>query len=219
MPRSAAAFHLWEISQIYSNADGSVQFIEMYNASNNEQFVANQNIIASRDGGQDSRTFTFPSNLPSSQTGGRFVLIATGPVVGVEPDYTLPPNFIHIEFADEARVHFPFSEVNATLSYPSIPTDGVRSLEVTGAVRDPATVTNFAGDTGILEAPDPGPETAYGYEVEDGRIETGGGFLGTLHVEHAPWIYSFGTAAWWYLPDPESNLTEAPGAWIWLPRE
>ena len=41
-----AAFHLWDFSEVYSNADGSVQFIELFVASNGEQFTRNQRITS-----------------------------------------------------------------------------------------------------------------------------------------------------------------------------
>ena len=41
-----ASFHLWDFSEVYSNADGSVQFIELFVASNGEQFTRNQRITS-----------------------------------------------------------------------------------------------------------------------------------------------------------------------------
>ena len=40
-----AAFHLWKIDEIYSNADGSVQFIELKALSGGQQFLAGHSKI------------------------------------------------------------------------------------------------------------------------------------------------------------------------------
>ncbi len=211
------AFHLWEISQIFSNEDGSVQYIEMYNTSNFEQFLNGRDIEVSRDGGQSPDSYTFPSNLPDGDTAERFVLVATGPIAGVEPDYTIPANFLHIEFETDATVSLPFSEVpNADLTYTEIPTDGWRSLEVDGNVRAPATVTNFAGDTGTLPEPTPPDPVQYGYDLQEGGFLHAPGFLGWLYAGFAPWVYSSDTSSWWFLPNPESDLSTATGSWAWV---
>ncbi len=236
--QSRAAFHLWEISQVFSNADGSVQYIELFNNANFEQFLSGQQVIVSRDGGQDQQSFTFPSNLPSSSTAGRNVLLATGTIAGVEPDYIIPENFIHIDFQSNAMVSLPFSDLGtADITYSEIPTDGWRSLNVSGTIRAPATVTNFAGDTGALQEPDPSPtptptptpdptpdptptptpepELAYGFAVEADLIEAPF-FLGLLYVGDVPWVFNHETQAWWYIPGPENDLTAVFGAWAWV---
>lgn len=213
--RASAAFHLWEIHQIYSNEDGSVQFIELFDASNFEHLVGGHSVITSRDGGQNEQSFTFPEDLPSSQTGSKHMLLATGPIAGVEPDYVIPANFIPIDFETSGTVALPFSErPEAELTYESIPTDGASSLGIDGNVITPTVVMNFAGDTATLEAP-PAEDTAYGYPIEEGSITTGR-FLGGLYVEFAPWAYSYNTNTWWYIPDPETDLTTAPGTWVYV---
>ncbi|MEX2382642.1 MAG: hypothetical protein WD490_09680 [Opitutales bacterium] len=156
--RADGLVHLWEISQVYSNDDGSVQFIEMFNDFNSEQFTQNREIVTSRDNGQDEQRFTFPSNLPSSQTANRHVLIATGPIEGVTPDFVIPENFIPIDFDENAMVFLSFSDMlRNRLVYTSIPTDGFRSLDGDGNVKEPATVTNFAGETATLSPVEPDP--------------------------------------------------------------
>ena len=42
-----AGHHLWDITEIYSNGDGSVQFVELFTADNNEQGVGPFNVTAS----------------------------------------------------------------------------------------------------------------------------------------------------------------------------
>src|SRR2546425_2689000 len=73
-----AAFHLFRIAEVYSNADGSVQYVVIREAtgSNGENFWAGLQIRTTNAAGV-IKTFTVPSNLPSSSTASRSVLIAT----------------------------------------------------------------------------------------------------------------------------------------------
>lgn len=52
-----AAFHLYDIAEVYSNAEGSVQFVEFFTAHNGQQFLDGHAIVASQ--GAASSTFTF----------------------------------------------------------------------------------------------------------------------------------------------------------------
>ena len=55
-----ASFHDWDINEVYSNADGSVQFIELFTSSNGQEFLSGHKITST--GAPD---FIFPSNSPS----------------------------------------------------------------------------------------------------------------------------------------------------------
>src|SRR6202521_6219010 len=71
-----ATFHLWVIDEIYSNADGTVQFIELSNSNSGEQFVGAHSITCTQ--GSTTHTFTVPTNLPTSiDTTNRTFLIGT----------------------------------------------------------------------------------------------------------------------------------------------
>jgi len=60
--RSAeAAFHLWQVKEVFSNADGSVQFVEMFDSFGGETFTGGQTLTANSDG--NIQTFEFPSSL------------------------------------------------------------------------------------------------------------------------------------------------------------
>ena len=45
-----AAFHLWAINEIYSNADGTVQFIELTALAGGQQFTSGHSLLASSGG-------------------------------------------------------------------------------------------------------------------------------------------------------------------------
>jgi len=73
-------------------------------------------------------------------------------------------------------------------------------------------VTNFSGASAQLEAVE---SKAYGFLVTESNI-TAESFFGQLYVAEAPWVYSYNAATWWYIRDPENDLSEAPGTWAWV---
>jgi len=127
---ASAGHHNWDFTEIFSNADGSVQFIEMFSTGNNEAGVGPFTVTAG------ANSFQFVTNLPSTATANTWLLIGTTAFASLSgaptPDYVLPDNF--------------FSTAGGTLNYASgtdvwnygaVPTDGVSSL-----VRDGSTPTN-----------------------------------------------------------------------------
>ena len=89
---ASAAFHLFRIEQLYSNADGTVQFIVLVEStgSNGEHLWAGQPLTSTHAG--VTKTFAFPANLPSAITAGRHVLVATQGFAAlglVTPDYVV----------------------------------------------------------------------------------------------------------------------------------
>ena len=72
-----ASFHLWHITQVYSNADGSIQFVQLQEGfgANGQEFLAGHALTSTQ--GATTNTLIFPSNLPSGSTANRSVLIAT----------------------------------------------------------------------------------------------------------------------------------------------
>src|SRR4051794_19416990 len=87
-PTVNAAFHLWQVKEVFTNASGSVQFVEMFDSFSGETSVSGFNLTANSDG--IIKTFKFPSNLTHSTPGS--LLIATtgfGSLSGaVTPDFT-----------------------------------------------------------------------------------------------------------------------------------
>src|SRR5437867_5371810 len=70
-----ADFHDWRINEIYSNGDGSVQFVELSCPVNDENLLGGQRLFCS-DGSQ-TKTFVFPSNLATTFTANKTLLLAT----------------------------------------------------------------------------------------------------------------------------------------------
>lgn len=159
-----AAFHLWDVSEVYTNADGSVQFIEFFTTASNQQFLLEHLLQTSTEGVTDS-IYTFPENLgvgPGESTADRHFLFASPgfeAVAGIVPDYewTGALSFIHVGTNDFVEL------VGADgISLVNLPTDGTLSLLGDGVTTAVPTPTNFAGETGTI-VPEPGaPALALG---------------------------------------------------------
>jgi hypothetical protein len=156
-----ATFHLWDIVEAFSNADGSVQFIEMFDPSNFENAVGGMQLKS------NSNTFTIPANLPTTSTANHRLLFATpgfdSLTGGVTPDYTIPANFFD---PTGDTLNWAFVDVH---TFTSAPTDGVLSIIFpagTTAVNSP---TNFAGDSGSVDVS--APSTLLGDYNGNGKID------------------------------------------------
>jgi len=67
-----ATFHLFRIDQVYSNADGTVQYVVMRESlgANGDHLWSQQELETTNAAGV-RKEFRFPSNLPSSSTARR----------------------------------------------------------------------------------------------------------------------------------------------------
>jgi MYXO-CTERM domain-containing protein len=149
-----AAFHLWYIHEAYSNPSGSVQFIELFTASSDQEFTNGLTITSG------SHTFTFPSNTPAP-TDNHAVLIATAGFGslpgGATPDFTIPSNFFN-----PASDTLSYAGGVDTKSFTGSPFNGVSSLNYAGAFSAATATTNSprnyagAGTSVNLVTPEPG---------------------------------------------------------------
>jgi hypothetical protein len=143
-----AAFHLFRIDQIYSNSDGEVQYIVLKEGSgaNNEDRLASHPLTAINTLGIEKQ-IVFPSNLASTSTANRSVLIATPAFAAlgiVTPDYTIPARFIPTDGG-----MLDYAAGTDRLVLPVLPTDGVMAIDRVG---NPVTGTprNFANASGTM---------------------------------------------------------------------
>ncbi len=150
-----AAFHLWQIDQVYTNSTGTLQFIELHCPVSGMNFVPGQQIQVTN--GTQTNTFTIPSgssDLPGN-TNGQELLFATAGVHaagGPVPDYIIPNNFL---FAAGGTINFFGSNSGA---YTALPTDGTLSRTWNGGNQVNAE-TNYAGQSGMVVAAVPEPTT------------------------------------------------------------
>jgi hypothetical protein len=143
-----AAFHLFTIEQVYSNADGTIQFVVVTSPLNGENFWSLGASLSSTDS-SGTRKVSFTRDLPSSNTAGKRALIATQSFADlgiVAPDFIIPDHFI-------ATGPGSVTYVSSTLNYPSgLPADGVSALNIAGTPV-PNVATNFAGDSASVQPP------------------------------------------------------------------
>jgi hypothetical protein len=168
-----AAFHLWDITEVYSNADGSVQFIEFFTTTNSQDELFGHDVTT------NANTFTIPHDLGTADpignpngggdnaTANRFFLIATPGFAAIpgapEPDYVLAGPLFFSTGGDTITL---VGADSLAFAGGELPLDGVQSLnESFGGLNRLAAVnspTNFAGDTGSIDlsaspAPTSGP--------------------------------------------------------------
>jgi hypothetical protein len=132
-----AAFHLWGVTEIYSSADGSVQYVKLSTASTFQSAMAGHVVTCVAPSGV-SNTFTFPANLSTSSTANRSLLIGTSKLAtvpgGVTPDFVLTNTapFLFVN-GNAANSVFIVGTLTAHADYTNLPTDGEFALSGSGA--------------------------------------------------------------------------------------
>ena len=180
-PAVLASDHLWEIQEVYSNSDGSVQFVEFFTTADGEFFVSNARLQL-EIGGIPVKTFDFPTDLSGSTTANRTFLVATANFAtrfGVTPDYVMPSNFLSAGLSGTLNFGPNFDRV----SLSGLPTNGIASLNglvfnsspSAFSVNAQATPRNFAGQQITI------PEPSATLLVIAGSL---GGLLGRKRTRH-----------------------------------
>jgi len=139
------AVEAWKITEIFSNTDGTVQYIKLSTTSDNQQGLSGRTLRALNAAGAVGQTFTFPSSLSSAQTANKSVLIGTVAFSGftqLHVDYQLPSGFLFTEGGSVQLVDID----SLTYQRAQLPRNGVQALRSDGA---PVTANpvNFAGQT------------------------------------------------------------------------
>ena len=141
-PGSFASFHLWDINEIFSNSDGTIQFIELSTTSATEQQLGGHTIVSSGPG-VPTQQFTFDSDLTGS-TSDKTVLLATqrfANLTGLAPDYMIPDSFIPI---GGGTLNFGENSDVFDINREQLPRNGQQSLNSADQAQD-ATPTRFDG--------------------------------------------------------------------------
>ena len=163
---ASAAFHLWDIQEVYSNADGTVQYVEFFTSSNGQEFLSGHTLAST-----GATTLTFPASLPlnsplaghpntASSTGNQTFLVATSnftALYNVVPDYILPAGFLQSGSGKLLN----FNSGTDTVNLTSLPIGGTQSLNADIADANPASFTinsigspkNFRGETALVPEP------------------------------------------------------------------
>lgn len=162
-PPAMAGSHSWRINEVFSNADGTVQFIELKECCglNNEVAIGNKWVSSQ----VTKNIFIFPSNLACC-TANKHLLLATAGFAALPgaptPDYIIPAGFFSI---NGDTLDYWFYDT-LTFERGELPTDCVTSLHDGGGgpnFTGPNSPTNFADETGSIDAcPCPGDLDANG---------------------------------------------------------
>ena len=156
------SFHLFKINELFSNADGSIQFVEMKLGSSvpdNESFWSGRTLTVTQ--ANLTHSFTFASNLPTQPGPDATVLIATQGFANlgiVTPNYIIPSGFL---FSTGGTLVFAGGFDNIT--YAALPSDGTTSVDRFGATAT-ATPRNLAGVSGSLPQPNHAPTGTIGID-------------------------------------------------------
>ena len=145
------AFHLWQIREIYTDASGTLQFIELFTSDFGQEFVGGQQVVSRNTGNTLQNTFTIPSNLPSGTANHSFLLGTAGidPSGGPAPDFVIPNNFL---FASGGTITF--FGTPSSVTYAALPTDGLLSRSIPSGANSLNSPLNFAGQGGSV-VPEP----------------------------------------------------------------
>jgi hypothetical protein len=160
---SFGSHHTFQIEQLYSNADGTIQFVVLRESDgvDGESFWGGRTLTSTHAG--VSIVYTFPNDLPGgggeyctgyycypilSPTANKRVLVASRgfQALGlVAPDYVMPDGFLPtnggtVSFAGVDEVEF-----------SALPTDGMHSIDRNGALI-PNLATNFDGESASVAA-------------------------------------------------------------------
>lgn len=155
-----ASFHFFDIQEVFSNGDGTVQFIELFTTLGGQQFLGGHTVTFQING-ITQQTLNL-SNL-GSDSANKTVLLGTSNLTslyGVTPDFVIPANF----FAKGANNSLNFGEGTDVVNLSLLPVNGASSLDgkvadagsgsANTAVNTQATPRNFSGQTATI------PETS-----------------------------------------------------------
>ena len=147
-----AAFHLWNLQELYSNSSGTLQFIELFTTSNTQtNFSVVRSIAVSNVGATLTNTFNLPIGNLTAPTANRSLLFGTAGLQaagGPVPDYIIPNNFL---FTGGGSVAFFGANSGA---YTALPTNGIASRIWTSGLNNTInSPTNYAGVTSSVPEP------------------------------------------------------------------
>jgi len=145
-----AASHLWRIHEVFSNSDGTIQFIEMEECCGamSETQLFGKWILSDATANQ----FDFPANL-TGNTANRFLLLGTSGYAALPgattPDYIIPDSFFST--TADTLTYFIYTPATVTFAAGELPLDGINSLNADGTTGTNSP-TNYAGQSGSVDA-------------------------------------------------------------------
>jgi hypothetical protein len=159
-----ANYHTFAIEELYSNSDGTVQYVVLHEVAgmNGENLLQNHTLTSTSAHGSVTKTFTFPNNLPGGScsyyygcmpapTAGRRVLIATqgfAALALVSPDYVIPNLFLPTDGATIV-----YGEGVSQVIYDTLPTDGTTAMNANGTTTANVARNYAGGNASVPSAP------------------------------------------------------------------
>ena len=203
---ASAAFHLFNITQVFSNADGTVQFIVLETGFNGENPWTGHELTSMGPAG--TKKYTFQSNLPFT-TRNKKVLVATEGFAAlnlVTPDYVIPNGFIAIPSGS-----IDFAGVS-TVTYSNLPSDGVTAINFRGEPMQNL-ATNFAGASASVGSTPPAAANYGGIWWKSPAGSESGWGINFAHqgdTIFATWFtYDANGKAWWLTMTASKNAQGA----------
>ncbi|MBW2290009.1 MAG: hypothetical protein JRG90_19590 [Deltaproteobacteria bacterium] len=146
-----AGHHSWNINEVFSDDDTTIQFVEMHCPVSGENGLDTWTVKSD----STAITFTFDADVVGS-TLNRSALIGTNAYAALTgapaPDYVLPDSFFDVS-GDTLR----YAGSSDVWTFGAVPTNGTDSLDRIGGVglNSPK---NLNGDEGSVDANPPPPE-------------------------------------------------------------
>lgn len=151
MSHAIADFDQWQFSEVFSNAEGDVQYVELQTTVSNQGDLSGLTLVASDASGQQQNSLLFSANL-LAETQDSKLLIATQSFVqttGLSADFEIADGFLFTEGGS-----LDFANGTAVLNYGAsqLAKNGEQSMSssLDPQLPDP---TNFAGLSATLSLP------------------------------------------------------------------
>lgn len=148
-----AGIHTWDVREVFSNADGTIQFVELYEANGTagEVGVGNGTISST------TQSFTWSNGAVTGPTTNRSYLIATQSFADLPgaptPDAIIPLS--KIPFFNVAGDTVAFGGFDSWV-FGAVPTNGTDSRDRATGI-GPNSPKNYANATGSVNANPPNP--------------------------------------------------------------
>ena len=156
-----AGAHTWDVWEVFSNASGTIQFVELKDpVGTSETFIGGHQIQGSPSG----NLYTIVNNLSSgASTNNKFWLVATPAFAALPgapaPDEIKPAGFLFA--TTDTSVAYVGLDTMTFGGLNPLPLDGIHSLQRPGLNLAPVSSvnspTNFRGDTASVDATPPIP--------------------------------------------------------------
>jgi hypothetical protein len=150
---AVAGIHTWDVNEVFSNADGSIQFIELRETAGG----AGETGVGTGSLSSNTQLLAFGQGAVAPPTSFKHYLIGTQSFAdlpgAVTPNVIIP--LAKIPFFNTAGDTVAFVGIDSW-TFGTVPTDGINSLNrVGGSLTN--SPTNYAGQSGQVDASPPPP--------------------------------------------------------------